>query len=155
MHLSTLIIIDADRTLAVKAVSPETLNRSRILSMSDQEPEAKDRLSQDVENGIGDDLSVNRPFASSVSNTPDNWVESPENESEAANGGEESGCRGVLSHDCATARDDELVDDDKVRDACDGVVSPFLTVTVTERGEKSEENHDHVCDDGDEDIGSA
>lgn len=39
--------------------------------MSKEEPEAKDWLGKDIEDGIGDDLSVDRDVARAVSNAPD------------------------------------------------------------------------------------
>ena len=39
--------------------------------MSEQEPEAEDGLGKDVEDSIGDDLSINARDTGTVSNTPD------------------------------------------------------------------------------------
>jgi hypothetical protein len=39
--------------------------------MSEEKPEAEDWLSKNIENGIGDDLSINTDNTSTISNTPD------------------------------------------------------------------------------------
>lgn len=39
--------------------------------VSKKEPEAEDGLSEDIEDGVCDDLSVNINIAGSISNTPD------------------------------------------------------------------------------------
>lgn len=43
----------------------------RNLGVTEQKPEAKDGLSQNVKNGIGDDLIVNGGLTGAVCNTPD------------------------------------------------------------------------------------
>ena len=154
MRLGTLVVINSDTTLVAETVGPETLDGGSILGVREQEPESEDGLGQDVEDGISDDLSVDRPNTSSISNTPDNGVEGPENEGEAANGCKELGGGAVLGLDGNAAWDDELVDDDEVGNAGHGVVSPFGTFSVTKGGEQTEENHEHVGSDGDEDVGS-
>ena len=120
--------------------------------MSEQEPETKDRLGKNVKNSISDDLSINTPFASTVSNAPDDWVESPEDEGEATNGSEKSSGLSILGLDCTTAWNDKLVDDNEVGNTSYGVVSPFLSIRVAKGSEETEENHDEVCYDGDEDV---
>ena len=39
--------------------------------MGEQKPEAEDRLSKDVENGVGDDLSIDTGNAATIGDTPD------------------------------------------------------------------------------------
>ena len=39
--------------------------------MSEEQPEAKDRLGKDVKDGIGNNLSIDARNARSISNTPD------------------------------------------------------------------------------------
>ena len=39
--------------------------------MSEEEPEAEDGFGENVEDGIGDDLSIDIDFAGSVGDTPD------------------------------------------------------------------------------------
>jgi len=122
--------------------------------MSKQKPETKDRLGKNIKDSISNDLSINRPLAGTITNTPDNWVESPKDQSEATNGSEELGGAAVLGHDSTATWDDELVDDDEVCNAGHGVVSPFLTISGTEGSEETEENHDEICNDGNEDGSS-
>jgi len=47
-----------------------------------------------------------------------------------------------------------LPDDDEVGNAGNGIVSPLLAIGSTEGGKETEENHDNVSEDGDEDAGS-
>jgi len=122
--------------------------------MSSQQPEAKDRLGQNIKNSISDNLSINRPLAGTITNTPDNWVKSPEDESEASKGSEEFSCSVVLGGNSLTARDDQLVDDDEVSCTSHSIVSPFLAISGTESSEETEENHDEISYNGNEDGGS-
>jgi hypothetical protein len=39
--------------------------------VSEEEPEAEDRLGKDVQHSIGDDLSIETNHAGTISNTPD------------------------------------------------------------------------------------
>lgn len=39
--------------------------------MGEEEPEAEDGLGEDIENGVGNDLSININLAGAVGNTPD------------------------------------------------------------------------------------
>ena len=48
--------------------------RGRHSIMSEEEPEAKDGLGEDIENSVGNDLTINTNFAGSVGNTPDATV---------------------------------------------------------------------------------
>lgn len=135
-------------------MSPEAINGTGILGMSEQQPEAKDWLGEDIENSIGDDLSIHTPLASSISNAPNDWVKSPENESEASNGSKELGSSAGLGRYGTTTWDNKLIDDDQVCDAAHGVVSPLLTLSVSECSEETGENHDQIGDDGDGDVGT-
>lgn len=52
--------------------------------------------------------------------------------------------------------DGELVDDDEVGNACNGVVSPFGVGVVGAKGrEETRDNHDEISHDGDQDVGTA
>lgn len=137
-----------------ETVRPESLNASSRLSVSEQEPETKDWLGQDVKNGIGDDLSINTPLACSISNTPNDWVESPENESEATNGSEETSSLVVLGGNSTTTWNGKLVDDDEEGSARHGIVAPLLSISGSESSEETEKNHEDIGDNGDEDVGS-
>jgi len=57
--LSALVIVEVESTLVVQTVGPETLDGCSVIScVGDQQPEAKDRLGQDVKNGVGNDLAI-------------------------------------------------------------------------------------------------
>jgi hypothetical protein len=74
MRLRAIILTEADGTLGVEPVGPESgqLNvRLTQLGVGDQEPGTEDTLGKDIENGIRDDLAVNTDDASTVSKTPD------------------------------------------------------------------------------------
>jgi len=119
--------------------------------MGGQQPEAKDGLGQNIKNSISDDFSINRPLAGTITNTPNNWVKSPENEGEASKGSEKLGCSAVLGGDSLAARDGKLVDDDEVSYTSHSIVSPFLAIIGTEGSEETEENHDEISYNSDDD----
>merc|ERR1711977_679189 len=62
MRLSTLVVVtDADLALAAKALRPEAAKVDVALRhalVGEQEPGTEDRLGEDVEDGVGDDLLV-------------------------------------------------------------------------------------------------
>ena len=80
------------------------------------------------------------------------WVDSPEDQGEATNGTEESLGLAVLVGDGRTAVDSQLVDDDEVCNAGNGVPSPLLSALAAIGCEKTCKNHDQIGDDGDEDA---
>ncbi len=133
-------------------MAPESFDGSGISAMCEQKPETKDRLSEDVQDGISNDLSIDTPLASTITDTPDNWVQGPENEGEAADGSIQLGGGVALAQDCTATRDDELVDDDEVSNAGNSVPSPLLTIVLAESSEEASQNHDDVCNDGNEDA---
>lgn len=123
-------------------------------SVCKQEPEAKDRLGKNIEDGISHDLGIHAPLAGTISNTPDNWIESPEDEGEGTNGGKEVSGGAVLARRSTASWNDELVHNDEVSSAGHGIVSPLGTLSGTEGGKETEENHEHISDYGDEDVGT-
>lgn len=122
--------------------------------MGEDEPETKDGLGQDIEDSVGDDLGIDAPLTGTITNTPDNGVQSPEKKSESTNGGEQLGGLVVLGGNSTTARDTQLPDNDEVGNTGHGVVSPLLAIGGTEGSEETEENHDQVSNKGDEDAGT-
>ena len=152
MSRRLLVITNSQGTLRAQSVAPESFNSSGLSGMCEQEPETKDRLSKDIQDGISDNLSINAPLAGTITDTPDNWVQGPEDEGEATNGSKELGGRVILAHDCTTTRDDKLVDDDKVCNAGHGIPSPLLPVTLAVSSKETSKNHDKVCNDGNEDA---
>lgn len=83
--------------------------------MSKQEPKTKDGFRKHVKHSVGDNLGVNSKVAGAVGDAPDavaiqwfstvlerndiHWVHGPQNQSESANGSEESSRLGVLRLD--------------------------------------------------------
>lgn len=145
--------------------------RARHAVVGEEEPEAKDWLGEDIENGIGDDLSVETDHTSTISNTPDavrvlakmkhkeqveniHWVGGPEDQSEASNGGEESLGLSILVGSSGTAVESELVDDDEEGSAGNGIPSPFGSVSTTEGSEETGEDHDQIGNDSNEEAGT-
>jgi len=120
--------------------------------MSEEEPEAEDRLGKYIKDGVGDDLSVDVDIARSISNTPDDWVNCPENQSETSNGAEERGSLGVLALDDTTAVESELVDNNQVGNARNGVPSPFGALIHGECSEETSQDHDDISNNSDEDV---
>ena len=83
------------------------------------------------------------------------WIDGPQNKSEASNGGEESGGLLILALNDTTAIDTELVDNDEVGNAGNGVPSPLGALVDSKGGKETGEDHDDVSNDGDEDIGTS
>lgn len=135
-------------------MGPEASNVANALGVCKQQPEAKDGLGEDVKDGVGNDLRVDGPLAGTVSNTPDDGVQGPEDESEASDGGKELRGLAILGSDGTTARDGELIDDDEVGNAGHGVVSPLLTIGATESSEETEEDHQEIGHDGYQNVGA-
>jgi hypothetical protein len=147
------VIIKTNGSLRPKAVSPPSLNRwSR--SVSKEEPETEDWLGKDIKDGVADDLRINRHVTGSISNTPDNWVQGPEDNGEESNAGEELGGGTILGVNGLAAWDDKLVKDDKHGSTSHGVVSPFLSIGLTESSKETEENHKDISNNGNEDVGT-
>lgn len=139
--------------------------------MSEEEPESEDRLGKNIEHGVSDDLRVNIDVARSISDTPDamtcqcfvslkrtlsnlHWVDGPENQGESGNGAEESGSLLVLVLNNTTTIEGKLVDDDQVGNASHGVPSPFGALLDSECSEETGQDHDHISDNGNEDVGT-
>jgi hypothetical protein len=77
VHLRTVILTDTDSTLAVQTVGPEAVELNIALAhvgVDNQEPGTEDTLGKDIQDGVGDNLSVDADFASTVGNTPDTSI---------------------------------------------------------------------------------
>jgi len=74
-RLRTLVVVtNAERTLTAQALGPEPANLDIGLwnaRVREQQPGTEDGLSEDVEDGVRDDLLVNVHVAGAVSDTPD------------------------------------------------------------------------------------
>jgi len=136
-----------------EAVDVQACLRNAIVS--EQEPEAKDRLSEDVEDSIGDDLGVDTNGAGSDSDTPDDRVESPNDQGISSDGSEECSRLVRPGHGRSTSINDELVHDDEVGNASPGIVSPLLGLIVGNEGsEEAGDDHNEIGHDGNENAGS-
>lgn len=72
--LRTVILAEADSTIPVEAVGPESGKLNIALAkvlVGDQEPGTKDTLGKNVEDGVGNDLTINTNLTSTVGKTPD------------------------------------------------------------------------------------
>jgi len=150
-----IILTNSQRTLSVQSVNPEAIDRAGILAVGEQEPEAEDWLGKDVQDGIGNDLSINRPPTGTISDTPDDWVQGPDDDGEATNGSEQLGGAAVLAHDSTTTWDGKLVDDDQEGGTGHGIVCPLLTLSSAESSEETKEDHEQVGDDDDNNVSTA
>lgn len=129
--------------------------RRRHAVVGEEEPETKDGLGQDVQNSIGNDLSIDTDHAGTISDTPDDWVDGPENEGEASNSAVESLSLAVFAGNSSAAVEGKLVDDDQEGDAGPGVPAPLLAIRFAVGSEETSEHHDDIGNDGNEDIGTA
>jgi hypothetical protein len=123
--------------------------------MGKEKPESEDRLGKNVKNGIGNDLSINTDFSRAIGNTPDDWVDSPENEGEASNSLEESSSLAVLGQSHGTSVISQLVDDNKVSQAAKCIVTPLGSLIASKGSEKTGQNHDKIGHHSNEDVGTA
>jgi hypothetical protein len=72
--LSAIVLTEADGTLTVETVRPETSELNIALTqlgVGDQQPGTEDTLGKNVQNGISDDLAVNTNLACAIGKTPD------------------------------------------------------------------------------------
>ena len=82
-----------------------------------------------------------------------NWVDSPDDDSEASDGGIEAANLTTLGRSSSTSVDDELPENDQVGNAGNGVPAPLLWSALRAEGsEETSQDHDHVGDDGNEDA---
>jgi hypothetical protein len=86
--------------------------------------------------------------------TPDNWIQGPENQGETSDGSEKGSSLSILCQHRTATGNGEQVNDDQVGNASHGIPSPLLAITVTISSEKSSKNHDLVCENGDENVGT-
>lgn len=72
--LGTIILTNTDSTLAVESIGPEASKLNLALGhvgVLDEKPSTKDALGKNIQDGIGNDLTINTNFARSISKTPD------------------------------------------------------------------------------------
>jgi len=124
--------------------------------MGEEEPEAEDWLGKDVENGIADDLGINTDDVAALGETPDNWVDGPQNEGEAGNGTIESLGLAVLLCNRCSATNGELVDNNDVGNASEDEPAPLAALNALAKSTKeTSQDHDDISDNGNQDVGTA
>ena len=73
MHLSTVVLTDADGTLAAETVSPEAVELNIALAhvgVGNKEPGTEDTLGKDIEDGVSDNLAIDTNPAGTICETP-------------------------------------------------------------------------------------
>jgi len=158
--LCTLIILtNADSTLAADTVGPEAAELDLSLGhalVGEEQPGTKDRLGEQIEDGVGNDFLVNGHLARAVGNTPNDRVDGPDDKSEAGNGSEELANLAALGHGVGAAVNGEHPDDNEVGNASNGVPAPLLRSTLaTKGGEETGQNHDNIGNDSQKDVATA
>lgn len=154
MGCLSLIVVNANGTFTTESVAPETFNASGILGMCKQEPETKNWLGQDVENSVRNDLGVNGQFTRSITKSPNNRVQRPDDESKSSDGSEKLDSRAVLGYDRSSTWNCQLVHNNQVGNACKSIISPFLEVSITEGCKKTKQDHDEISNHGNKDVGT-
>lgn len=154
--LSTLVIVKTERTLRAQALSPEAFNRDRVRgsSVREKKPEAKDRFGKHIKNGIGNDLAINRQQAAAFTQSPDDRIQCPNNQCEAANCSKEFGCSRILGSSGTTTTHGKDPDEDKIGNDRHGIISPFLTLAVSVGSKEASKNQEEVSHYRDNDVGS-
>jgi len=122
--------------------------------MCEQEPETENGFGKDIKDGVSNDLRVDIDDMATLSKTPNDWVESPQDEGEAANGSVKGLGLAILASHSGTAIHGELIDNDQVGNASPGVPSPSLASPVTEGSKQAAQNHNEVGNYSDQDIGA-
>ncbi len=139
--------------------------------MGEEKPESENGLGENIEDSISDNLGVNVNVAGSISDTPDamtsqcvsqarsrhanlHWVDGPEHQGESGDGAEESSSLLVLVLNHTTAIEGKLVNNDQIGNTSHGIPSPFGTLFNGEGSEETGQDHDHISDNGNEDVGT-
>lgn len=128
-RLGAIVVSKTESTLAAEAICPEATDIDvglGDLGVGEEEPGTEDWLGKNVQHGVGNNLAVNGELSAAVSNAPDDWVGSPDNNSKYGNGIVKFGNSLRLVGNLSTAVDSQVPNDDKVGDASNGVPSPFL-----------------------------
>ena len=138
--------------------------------MGEEEPEAKDWFGKNVKDGIGDDLGVDSNNTATIGNTPDanicenlvvkkvmddlHGVNGPKNQGETSDSAVESLGLVILTSNGSATIEGELVDDNKVGNACESIPAPLLAITSPKCGKETGKDHDDIGNDSDEDVGT-
>lgn len=71
--LSTLLVADANTALGTKAIGPVSAELNiglRQRPVRHEQPDAENGLCEDIQDGVGDDLGIDRSPARTVGDTP-------------------------------------------------------------------------------------
>lgn len=151
-----LLVIETNGSLRGKTVGPESIDGWAVLAVGEDKPESKDGLGQNIEDSISDDLSVDGPVTGTLSDTPYNEVENPDDQGVSSNGSVElASGRVSLGLDCSSTWDDELVGNDQ--ESKDGVDDPSPLGGTLHGSKASHDGGECKCnmgEDDDQDIGS-
>lgn len=139
-----------------ESLRPEAVKRNDVAGpgVGNQQHEAEDWLGHQVKDTISVNLSINAQLAVSVTEDPDNWVKSPENQGERGKSDKELASRGGAGSSRLTSTESDLVDEDEVADPGNDIVSPLLelVVVVGEACKHAGQDHDQVGEDNDDDV---
>ena len=170
-----VIVADTDGTLAGEAMSPEATKIDISLGhvhVSQEQPQTKDRLRQDVENSVSNNLAVDINVAGAISDAPhtktsasalrvnkrmfnSHWVGSPEDESEASNGSKEAAYFATLGRGMSTPVNGQVPNNDKIGNTGNGIPTPLLRgILVTKSSEETSQDHNQVSNNGHGDLSS-
>lgn len=83
------------------------------------------------------------------------WIDGPKNEGETSNSTEEGLGLVIFTSDGMTTIQSKLVNDDEIGNATESIPAPFLAITATESSKETSKDHDHIGNNGDENIGTA
>lgn len=178
-RLCTLVVItDADSAFARDTVSPEAAELDVSLGhvhVCEKKPEAKDGLSEDIQDSVGDDFTIDVNVARPIRDTPNtskyalvsndkevqerpvnsHWVGSPENKGEAGNGSKEATDLATLGSGHGATVDSQVPDNDEIGNTGDGIPAPLLRrILVTKGSKETSEDHDKIGNNSHGDIGT-
>jgi hypothetical protein len=158
VHLSTVVLTNADGTLTAETVSPEAVELNIALAhvgVGNKEPGTEDSLGKDIEDSVGNDLSINASLAGTVGNTPDNGVGSPEDGSVGSDGDEESAELVTLGAGVGATVKAKVPEDEDEGNAGNCVPAPLLgSVLSAESSKQTSKNHDQVGNDHHDHVSS-
>ena len=119
------------------------------LNLLDKE---EDWLGQEIEDTVGDHLSVDGDDVGAISNTPDDGVDGPEDEEDDSRGS--VGSADILANSVShlSGGDHEEVEDEEHCDSCTGEPSP-LVLCSGDGSDETADNHKEVQHDCKEDLG--
>jgi len=151
--LRSLIIADADAALASsKALRPPSSHIDVCLGelpVCHEQPEAKDGLGEDIEDGVCDNLGINTRATGTIGNTPDDGINGPENQGESSQGSKELLDAVALGHGRPTSMQGNVPDDKDVGNARNSIPSPLLHGVLFAKGcEQATEDHDEISHNG-------